>query len=356
MKGDHEVKPIKVYAGYNMNQDVRLSSSSGAIFSLIAENVLSQKGTVYGVKMSDDCYSAEFTRVTDIAGLVWLRGSKYLQAKVGNTYKQVKADLLADKLVLFSGTGCQVNGLKNFLGKEYDNLLCVDVICHGAPSPALWKKYAEQQEERNGGKLKGINFRCKDDSWTDFGMKEVLEEIPRGEEKQVYISKDKDSYMQMFLRDYCLRPSCYNCAAKQVKMADLTIADFWGINEVAPEMNDGNGTSLILIRTDKGVKMFETINNKLKLKEVTYEEGVRCNPAEYKSCCRPPQRDTFFKDMEIMKFEELEKKYASPIKVTFKSRVKRKIKNTIKSALRAIGGGREYKHNEEYGLLFVFRI
>ena len=122
MKGDHEVKSIKVYAGYNMNQDVRLSSSSGAIFSLLAENVLSQKGTVYGVKMSDDCYSAVFTRVTDIDGLIWLRGSKYLQAKVGNTYKQVKDDLLAGKLVLFSGTGCQVNGLKNFLGKEYDTV------------------------------------------------------------------------------------------------------------------------------------------------------------------------------------------------------------------------------------------
>ena len=356
MKGDYEVKPKKVYAGYNVNQDARLSSSSGVVLSLLAENVLSQNGTVYGVKMSDDCYSAEFARVTDMAGLVWLRGSKYLQAKVGNTYKQIKDDLLAGKLVLFSGTGCQVNGLKNFLGKEYDNLLCVDVICHGAPSPALWKKYAEYQEKKNGGKLKGINFRCKDDSWTDFGMKEVLAELPQGETKQLYISKDKDPYMQMFLRNYCLRPSCYDCVAKKVKMADLTIADFWGINDVAPEMNDGNGTSLILIRTDKGMKEFETISSKLKLKEVAYEDGVKSNPAEYKSCCRPSQRDTFFEDMDAMEFEELEKKYASPIKVTFKSRVKRKIKNTIKSALRAIGGGREYKHNEEYGLLFVFRI
>lgn len=263
-----------------------------------------------------------------------------MQAKVGNTYKQIKDDLLAGKLVLFSGTGCQVNGLKNFLGKEYDNLLCVDVICHGASSPALWKKYAEYQEKKNGGKLKGINFRCKDDSWTDFGMKEVLAELPQGETKQLYISKDKDPYMQMFLRNYCLRPSCYDCAAKKVKMADLTIADFWGINDVAPEMNDGNGTSLILIRTDKGMKEFETISSKLKLKEVAYEDGVKSNPAEYKSCCRPSQRDTFFEDMDAMEFEELEKKYASPIKVTFKSRVKRKIKNTIKSALRAIGGQR----------------
>lgn len=334
------MKPEKVYACYNRDKDVRLSSSSGAVFSSLAEYVFSRNGAVYGVAMSEDCYSAEFIAVTDRSGLTKLRGSKYLQAKVGNTFKKVKVELQAGKLVLFTGTGCQVNGLKVFLGKDYDNLICMDVICHGAPSPALWKKYAEYQEKKNGGKLKGINFRCKDDSWTDFGMKEVLADIPQGETKNLYISKDKDPYMRMFLRDYCLRPSCYDCAAKNVKMADLTVADFWGINDVAPEMNDGNGTSLILIRTDKGMKAFETISSKLKLKEVTYEEGVRCNPAEYKSCSRPPQRDTFFKDMDVMEFEELEKKYASPIKVTFKSRVKRKVKNTIKSALRAIGGQR----------------
>lgn len=301
------MKPEKVYAGYNMNQDVRLSSSSGAIFSLLAENVLFQNGVVYGVKMSNDCYSAEFTRVTDTAGLVWIRGSKYLQAKVRNTYKQVKDDLLAGRFVLFSGTGCQVNGLKNFLGKEYDNLLCVDVICHGVPSPVLWKKYAEYQEKKNDGKLKSINFRCKDDSWTDFGMKEVLADIPQSEAKQLYISKDKDPYMQMFLRDYGLRPSCYNCVAKKVKMADLTIADFWGINDVAPEMNDGNGTSLILIRTNKGMNAFETISSKLKLKEVAYEDGVRSNPAEYKSCHRPPQRDTFLRIWKLWNLKNLKR-------------------------------------------------
>ena len=99
-----------------------------------------------------------------------LRGSKYLQAKVGNAFKKVKVELQAGKLVLFTGTGCQVNGLKKFLGKDYDNLICMDVICHGAPSPALWKEYAQYQEKKSGGKLKGINFRCKDESWTDFGM------------------------------------------------------------------------------------------------------------------------------------------------------------------------------------------
>lgn len=208
------MKPLKVYAGYNTDKDVRLSSSSGAVFSSLAEYVLEQQGVVYGVAMAEDCYSAEFISVTSKEQLTKLRGSKYLQAKVGNTYKSVKEDLMSGKLVLFSGTGCQVNGLKSYLGKEYENLICVDVICHGAPSPALWRKYAEHQEQKIGGKLKGINFRCKDDSWTDFGMKEICKSIPGGETKKLYIFKDKDAYMQMFLRDYCLRPSCYECTAK----------------------------------------------------------------------------------------------------------------------------------------------
>lgn len=350
------MEPIKVYAGNNIKQDIRMSSSSGAVFSSLAEYVLEQQGIIYGVKMSEECYSAEFTRVVDNAGLVKLRGSKYLQAKVGNTYKQVREDLVAGKLVLFSGTGCQVNGLKSFLGKDYGNLLCVDVICYGAPSPALWRKYAQHQEQKASGKLKGVNFRCKDDSWTDFGMKEVLDAIPQAEQEKIYISKEKDPYMTMFLRDYCLRPSCYECVAKNVKKADLTIADFWGINDVAPEMNDGNGTSLILVRTDKGMKVFEAISSELKLKEVSYEEGVRSNPAEYRSCRKPPQRDTFFDDMNGMSFEELEKKYAASIKVPFKNRVKRKVKNTIKAMLRVIGGAESIStmKNMDYSLCFVF--
>ena len=350
---DIQVKPEKVYACYNKDKDVRLSSSSGAVFSSLAEYVLNKSGIVYGVAMSEDCYSAEFIGVTDSEGLTKLRGSKYLQAKVGNTFKSVKKELQAGKLVLFTGTGCQVNGLKTFLGKDYDNLICMDVICHGAPSPALWREYARDQEKKMGGKLKEINFRCKDDSWVDFGMKEVLSTIPEDSVKKFYISKDKDPYMQMFLRDYCLRPSCYECMVKKEKMSDLTVADFWGIKDVAPEMNNGLGTSLVLIRTKKGQEIFNYISCEMKLKEVTYEAGVKGNPAEYKSCVRPSQRDTFFDDMHTMSFEELEGKYAPPIKYSLKTRAKRKTKKIMKSMLRVIGGA---ESNVEYGLLFVFRV
>ena len=331
------MNPLEVFACYNTDKYVRLSSSSGAVFSSLAEYVFNRRGIVYGVTMSDDCYAAEFIAATDKAGLIKLRGSKYLQAKVGSTYRKVKEDLTSGKIVLFTGTGCQVNGLKNFLGKEYNNLICVDVICHGVPSPALWRKYVQFQEEKNGGELKWINFRCKDDSWVDFGMKEILKILSKASTKKIYCSKDTDPYMQMFLRDCCLRPSCYECIAKKKKMSDLTIADFWGIRDVAPEMNDGMGTSLVLIRTDKGRKIFNCIRNVMKLKKVSYEAGVKRNPAEFRSSARPPQRDTFFDDMHTMSFEELEGKYAAPIKYSFKRRIKRKVKNSLKSILRVIG-------------------
>ena len=347
---------VNVYACYNTDKDVRLSSSSGAIFSSLAEYVFKQQGVVYGVAMSEDCYSAEFVSITSKECLTKLRGSKYLQAKVGNTYNLVKNDLLSEKLVLFTGTGCQVNGLKSFLGKNYDNLICVDVICHGVPSPALWRKYVQYQEKKNGGKLRSINFRCKDNSWINFGMKEILNEIPEGKSKNLYISKDRDPYMQMFLRNYCLRPSCYECVAKKVKTADLTIADFWGINNVAPEMNDNMGTSLVIIRSGKGKEIFDIISDCMKLKEVSYEEGVRENPAEFRSCSRPSQRDTFFCDMKCMDFEDLEKKYVAETKASFVSKLKRKIKNTIKGFLQITKGGANYKCDGEYGLLFVFRV
>lgn len=318
---------LNVYACMNRNAEERLSSSSGGLFSLLAEEILRWKGTVYGVAMSEDCYGAELIRVDDVVQLYRLRGSKYLQADAGDVYRKVKSDLEIGIDVLFSGTGCQVNGLKAFLGNDYPNLFCIDVICHGVPSPALWRKYVEHLEKQNDAKLVSVNFRCKDDSWQDFGMKELHEG-----KKEIFISKDTDPYMQMFLRDYCLRPSCYECVAKDVKRADITMADFWGIENVAPDMNDGRGTSLVLIRSKKGAQLFGDIVASLTYKEVSYEDGVRGNPSEFKSVARPRERDVFFKDMNTLEFPDLQKKYAAPIPISYKQWVKGKIKKTLPKA------------------------
>lgn len=330
---------VKTYACYNKDDEIRKCSSSGAVFSLLASYVIANFGVVYGAAMSGDCYSAEFIRVTCEEGIAKLRGSKYLQVKMGNTYKKIREDLKVGNLVLFTGTGCQVNGLKYFLNTSnisQDKLLCVDVLCHGVPSPVLWKEYAEYREEQQKGKLQSVKFRCKDLNWSEFGMKETIRigDSHRDEEKKIFISKDKDPFMLMFLRDYCLRPSCYECQAKEKKMSDLTMGDFWGVQKVAPEMNDGKGTSLVLIRTEKGAELFKQIVNQMNIKEVPYQAGVRSNPVEYKSVARPMQRDTFFTDMNNVSFEELEKKYAVPVKVPLKTKVKRVAKHIISNFLR----------------------
>lgn len=334
---------MKTFAAIYKNNEIRENSSSGGIFSALADKF----DVVYGVAMAKDCYDAEMVRVEgDISPL---RGSKYLQAKVGDVFKQVKKDLEDGRKVLFSGTGCQINGLSMFLGKEYSNLFLLDIICHGTPSPKLWREYVKYQERKHG-KLKSVNFRCKKEDWNNFGMKE----------NKLYISKDEDSFMRMFLRDYCLRPACYECHAKNYKKSDITIADFWGINNVAPEMNDGRGTSLVIVRTDKGNRLFEGIKNELRWKEVSYEEGVRSNSSEYKSVSRPHQRNTFYQDLNTLSFSEMDKKY---IGEALWKKVGRRIKRIIKKILRGLkntqtpttASSSRSRSNSDYGLLLTFK-
>lgn len=340
---------LDTYAAYSKDEKIRRESSSGAIFSLLAEQVLHQNGAVYGVAMSQDCQYAEFVRIDKPEDLSKLRGSKYLQARVGNTYQQVKAELESGAAVLFSGTGCQVNGLKGFLGKDYENLYCVDVICHGVPSPKLWREYVRYVESEANAKLINVNFRCKDDSWTNFGIKRI-----DSDRKVMYVSKDKDPYMLMFLRDYCLRPSCYECVAKQYKLSDLTIADFWGINKVLPEMNDGKGVSLVILRTCKGSELFDRIKTNIVCKEVSYEDGVQRNRAEHSSSKRPAERESFFNDMASMSFEELKAKYAVPTPVSLKQKIKKSIKKFILKTPASKFIGRYKVNSYNYGMLFTF--
>lgn len=300
---------MKSYAAY-FEDEIREHSSSGGLFSVIA----SYYDVVYGVAMTEDCHGAEFRRMTD--DISPLRGSKYLEARIGDIFHQVKKDLGEGKTVLFSGTGCQVNGLRRFLQKDYTNLLTIDVICHGVPSPKLWNEYVGYQEVQYGKKLESVNFRCKDYGWKEFGMRE----------NQIVISKDKDPFLQMFLRDFCLRPSCYECHAKSIKLSDISLGDFWGIEHVAPEMNDGKGVSLVITRTGKGQQVLEHIKQQIRWKEVSYEESILFNTAEYRSSARPEARNVFFHDLSHIPFSEMIKKYASPIVPPVSIRVKRAIK------------------------------
>ena len=315
---------MRTYAAI-YKSEIREKSSSGGVFSALA----SQFEIIYGVAMTKDCYGAEMIRVEkDVSPL---RSSKYVQAQLGDSFKDAREDLNLGKKVLFSGTGCQINGFKNFLGKEYDNLVCIDVVCHGVPSPKLWRAYVKFQE-RKYGKLKEINFRAKEEGWKKFGMKE----------NQFYISRSKDPFMNMFLDDFCLRPSCYKCRAKQHRLSDISIADFWGIENVAPEMNDEMGTSLIIVRTERGQKLFDSIKGTLDWKEVDYNIAVRENPAEYRSVQRPPQRESFFSDLQSHSFSYMIRKYAPDTKKIGIRILWRRAKNFMKRT--CLRGGGDFKN------------
>jgi len=268
----------------------------------LAEELLNMNGVVYGVAMSDDCKSAHFLRVTNIEQLGKLRGSKYFQAHMGDTFKLIKEDLEKQLPVLFSGTGCQILGLKSYLGKDYSNLYCVDIICHGTPSPALWKKYVEYREEEWKARMVQVDFRSKAVSWENYGIETVNDKM-----ENLYSSKESDPFMLMFLRNFCLRPSCHNCMEKKDKKSDITLGDFWGINASLPEMNDDKGTSLVLLRTEKGRVLFNKIQ--VNKKTADYSIAIKYNTAENHSVPMPLERPSFFRDMSAMSFKKLSRRY-----------------------------------------------
>lgn len=340
---------IKTYAAYLNDEKIRLESSSGALFTALAKDCISKNGVVYGVAMRKDCYGAEFVRVKTMEELAFIRGSKYIQASMGNTYKNVKDDLERGSYVLFTGTGCQVNGLKKFLRDKYENLVAVDIVCHGTPSPKVWREYVKYQEDKYQGKMLYAGFRNKEQNhWEGFGMKEKIQG-----QHAIYLSRFKDPYFSFFVKNLSLRPSCYKCAAKEEKLSDISIADFWGIDEVAPDLNDDKGISLVITRTAKGQKVLNGIQDSLTMREVTYEQGIHQNSAEYKSHPCPENRKQFFSDLGKIPFEQLANKY---LYVPIWKRGARKIKGIVK---KYIGGGEKIKNRgmysqEYYCLKFVF--
>lgn len=282
------------YGCYSYNDNIRYESSSGGMFTVLAKEIISQGGVVYGTSLSDDCKQAFIRRVDVQEDLCYLAGSKYLQSNVGQAYQSVKQDLINGNKVLFTGCPCQVNGLVNFLGEQYENLICIDVICHGVPSPKLWRIYADFIESKKQIKLVHVNFRSKIHSWKDFGLKYNVNK------KSFYSSKNENAFLQLFLRNYCLRPSCYECNSKKNRYADISLGDFWGIEKVIPELDDSKGTSLLIVRTKKGEKIIEQIKDQIKYLSCDYDQAVKNNTAEYQSVIKPPQRESFFLDVNKM--------------------------------------------------------
>lgn len=282
---------IEVYACKNKNEEIRMKSSSGGIFTMIAQWILNQKGVVFGVKLNEDL-EAVHSYTENEEGLEAFRGSKYVQSQIGNSYQDVKLFLEQDRKVLFTGTPCQVEALLSYLGKEYSNLYTQDFICHGVPSPVVWKRHLENKSTQTGEMLTKVEFRKKDNlGWQNY---EVYYKYEQTEER---IMHKEDSYMRLFLDNVILRKSCYHCQFKKLKRkSDITLADFWGISKAQPEFSDNIGVSAVLINSKKGRKLFELIKNQINYCKGDIKDIIKYNSCICKSVNYNEEREQFFKD------------------------------------------------------------
>ena len=281
----------KIYATINKKPKVRSQSSSGGTFYEICKVTLEDNGVVYGCAW-DENMVAKHIRVTCLKDVGRLQGSKYVQSNLNDSFKQAKEDLLAGKKVVFSGTPCQIAGLKNYLGKDYSNLLLVDVLCHGTPSPKVLAEYIKSTENRFGSKIVNMNLRDKKKSWH-----RLYTNIEFENGKNYFVFCGYDTYMSMFLNNMSQRPSCFECKfTTATRQGDITLGDFWGIGKHIYDMDDDKGTSMVAINTEKGAKLWKHIHENFIVVEsdfVTAESGN-------KVFTKPPKmnsnRDEFYKD------------------------------------------------------------
>lgn len=315
--------PLEVFAAKNPDEEVRLVSSSGGIFSMLAEKTINSGGVVFGARFNED-WEVEHGYAETHDGIAAFRGSKYVQSRIGESYKQAEKFLKQGRKVLFSGTPCQVAGLRRFLSKEYDNLLLVDFVCHGVPSPRVFRQYlkklngevARQGEDFSFAsfssffskkkssaaikevKIETLSFRDKRLGWKNYSLAISFSGISTAGGKKATVSIShcfsEDSFMRAFLSNMILRPSCYACMCKGGRSgSDITLGDFWGIGYIVPVIDDDYGTSLLVAYTSKGIKTIESL--KIEKSTIDYQSAVSYNFALEKSVQEPPCRLLFWK-------------------------------------------------------------
>lgn len=302
---DEARTPLEVYAAKNSDDDIRLKSSSGGIFTLLAEQTIKGGGVVFGACWDKD-WNVKHDYIDNISDLQRFRSSKYLQSVIGDNYLKAEQFLKTGRKVMFTGTPCQIAGLKHFLRKEYDNLLAVEIICHSVPSPGVWQQYLTTRLHTlkwNKSDIRNISFRDKKTGWKTYSF--VIE----NKDGNSFIElSSKNAFMRGFLADLYTRPSCHACPAKQRRSgSDLTLGDFWGIESLMPEIDDDKGVSAIIVNSDKGKQVLHNIN--VELYEVQYDELTTRNPALVKSFPITPKRIEFFKE-DGSTFEEKVKRLA----------------------------------------------
>ncbi len=311
-----------VYAVKNKDDVVRGSSTSGGMFVAISDKILEHGGVVYGAGFNDRLYVCH-KRAATKEERDEFKGSKYVQSNMGDNFVQVKKDLKNNLKVLFTGTPCQVSALNSFLKRDYNNLLTVDFICHGVPSNKIWQDFLGVIEKNTSNEVVGVEFRNKDTGWhrpkTKLHLKRECTKKIKGEQ----------SYFQLFLPNYMLMPACHNCKYTNFnRVSDITIADFWGIERTMPEFDDDKGISLVLVNSNKGSTLFETVRGGLEVRESNKQDCFQRNIGS------PPPRhrnsDIFWRDYHKRGMRYVMVKYTDyGVVKTFMMKVIRKIKSVL---------------------------
>lgn len=318
-----------VYAVNSKDNNVRRNSSSGGVFSLISEYVLNHNGVVFGAAFNKSDFSVNHIYVEDINDLSLLRGSKYIQSNIGNSYISAESFLKNGRLVLFTGTPCQIAGLKSFLKKDYSNLICQDLVCHGCSSFLVFQKYLDYVSNKTIDDIESVSFRNKKYGWNNFSVS--IRFRSKHEYNNIHTN---DPFMRAFLFNLSLRDSCYDCPFKDFPyISDITLADYWGVSRFHPELNDDLGTSLVIVNSNKGKELFDLISDGTEFCKADLDEARMYNPTIFHSVKRPEIRDAFFNDLRDYDFSYANTKYLrigkKELYRTYRSRILKRFKKFL---------------------------
>lgn len=295
----------KVIAAWSNDENIRLDSTSGGIFSELAKKIYKEKGLVVGA-IYDEEWNVKHIISKDIKDLDNIRSSKYLQSDVGLIYKKIKENLINQKIVLMCGSPCQISALYNYLGKDYENLITCDFICRGMNSPKIFKMYLNDLERKYKSKISKIKFKNKIHGWHNFSTKIDFENG-----KSYIGGRYVDSYMIGYLKYTAfMRPSCYECKFKEFpRIADITLADFWGIDKIDNTLDNNKGTSMILLNSDKGEKLFNDIKDNISFKEIKNENIFNENICINESPEETEVRKKVFENIDKYTYKELSNRF-----------------------------------------------
>lgn len=329
--------PLAAYAAVSKNKRASMDSASGGIFAAMAHKTLNESGVVFGAAFTEN-WNVQHIMIDDLEHLRKLQGSKYTQSNIEKTYIEAKNALLAQKNVLYSGTPCQIAGLYGFLGKDYENLLTVDIVCHGVPNNKMFREYISSLESREKGTVTDFKFRDKSIGWGINGTAVINN---GGKTKTKIIWQSKEPFLYYFSKGWIYRDSCYSCKyACSHRPADITIGDYWGIEKAHPEYlkkngwDESKGISLMVINTDKGKRYINTVSEYIELKKSTFED-ISAGNAQLVRPSLPGKRDELLRDYLQGGWQALEsrynkvpvwKKYTSIAKSLIPKKLKRKLK------------------------------